>query len=103
MKPEGDVIITEAKPEIIMTSPEDSNLRRNLYCRCLTGLTKWLKHDLLHASLLEESLFLRSLALQELLGHVLQVPVSAPSGSANDYAGFIVKEDIDLLLLKASQ
>ena len=43
---------------------EDSNLRRNLYCGGLTGLTKWLKHDLLHASLLEESLFLRSLALQ---------------------------------------
>ena len=47
-----------------MMSPEESNLRRNLYCGCLTGLTKWLKHDLLHASLLEESLFLRSLALQ---------------------------------------
>ena len=87
-----------------MTSPEDSNLRRILYCGCLTGLTKWLKHDLLHASLLEESLFLRSLALQGVaIGHVLQVPVLAPSGSANDYAGFIVKEDIDSLLLKASQ
>ena len=47
-----------------MTSSEDSNLRRNLYCECLTELTKWLKHDLLHASLLEESLFLHSLALQ---------------------------------------
>ena len=40
---------------------------------------------------------------EELLGQVLQVPVSAPSGSANDYAGFIVEEDIDSLLLKASQ
>ena len=40
---------------------------------------------------------------KELLGHVLQVPVSAPSGSANDYAGLIVEEDIDLLLLEASQ
>ena len=40
---------------------------------------------------------------KELLGHVLQVLVLAPSGSANDYAGFIVEEDIDLLLLKASQ
>ena len=39
---------------------------------------------------------------KELLGHVVQVPVSAPSGSANDYAGFIVEEDIDLFLLKAS-
>ena len=40
---------------------------------------------------------------KELLGHVLQVPVLAPSGSANDYAGFIIEEDIDSLLLKASQ
>ena len=40
----------------------------------------------------------------ELLGQVPQVPpVSVPSGSANDYAGFIVEEDIDLLLFKASQ
>ena len=30
---------------------------------------------------------------KELLGHVLQVLVLAPSGSANDYAGFIVEED----------
>ena len=36
----------------------------------------------------------------ELLSHVLQVPVSAPSSSANDYAGFIVEEDIHSLLLK---
>lgn len=34
----------------------------------------------------------------ELLGEVSQVLVSAPSGSANDYAGFIVQEDIDSLL-----
>ena len=34
---------------------------------------------------------------KELLGHVQQVPVLAPSGSANDYAGFIIK-DIDSLL-----
>ena len=40
---------------------------------------------------------------EELLGQVLQVPVSAPSGSANDYTGFIVKEGIDSLLLKAYQ
>ena len=40
---------------------------------------------------------------KELLGHVPQVPVSAPSGSTNDYTGFIIKEDIDLLLLEASQ
>ena len=40
---------------------------------------------------------------EELLGEVPQVPVSAPSGSANDYAGFIVQEDLDSLLLKASQ
>ena len=39
---------------------------------------------------------------KELLGHVVQVLVSAPSVSANDYAGFIVK-DIDSLLLKAFQ
>ena len=38
---------------------------------------------------------------EELLGEVPQVPVSAPSGSANDYAGFIVQEDLDSLLLKA--
>ena len=30
---------------------------------------------------------------KELLGHVLQVLVLVPSGSANDYAGFIVEED----------
>ena len=35
--------------------------------------------------------------------HVPQVLVSAPSGGANDYAGFIVEEDIDSLLLEASQ
>ena len=40
---------------------------------------------------------------EELLGEVPQVPVSAPSGSANDYAGFIVQEDLDSLLLEASQ
>ena len=40
---------------------------------------------------------------KELLGHVPQVLVSAPSCSANDYAGFIVEEDIDSLLLEASQ
>ena len=40
---------------------------------------------------------------EELLGQVPQLPVSAPSGSANNYAGFIVEEDIDSLLLKASQ
>ena len=40
---------------------------------------------------------------EELLGQVPQVPVSAPSGSPNDYAGFIVEEDIDSLLLEASQ
>ena len=40
---------------------------------------------------------------KELLGHVPQVPVSAPSSSANDYTGFIVEEDIDLWLLEASQ
>ena len=40
---------------------------------------------------------------KELLGHVPQVQVSAPSGSANDYTGFIVEEDIDLWLLEASQ
>ena len=30
---------------------------------------------------------------KELLGHVLQVLVLAPSGSANDYTGFIIEED----------
>ena len=29
--------------------------------------------------------------------------IAAPSGSTNDYAGFIVEEDIDSLLLEASQ
>ena len=40
---------------------------------------------------------------KELLGHVPQVPVSAPSGGANNYTGFIVEEDIDSLLLEASR
>ena len=34
---------------------------------------------------------------EELLGEVPQVPISAPSGSANDYAGFIIQEDLDSL------
>ena len=38
---------------------------------------------------------------KELLGHVPLVPVSAPNGSATDYAGFIVEKDIDLLLLSS--
>ena len=43
LKPEGDIIITE----IIMTSPEDSNLRRNLL-RVSNWLRKRLKCDLPH-------------------------------------------------------
>ena len=43
---------------------------------------------------------------EELLGEVPQVPISkpisAPSGSANNYAGFIIEEDIDSLLIEAS-
>ena len=39
-----------------------------------------------------------------MLGKVPQVSaISAPSGSANDYAGFIIQEGIDSLLLEASQ
>ena len=37
---------------------------------------------------------------KELLGDLPQVPISAASGSANDYAGFIVQEDLDSLLLE---
>ena len=40
---------------------------------------------------------------EELLGEAPLVQVLAPSGSANDYPGLLVQEDIDSLLLKASQ
>ena len=36
---------------------------------------------------------------KELLGHVPQVPVSAPSGSANDYTGFIPYRIIHTIFL----
>ena len=40
---------------------------------------------------------------EELLGEAPQVQVLAPSGSANDYPGLLIQEDIDSLLLKAFQ
>ena len=87
-----------------MTSPEHSNLRRKLLW-VSNWLTKWLKCDLPHCCWKRACSSQFGIGWKELLGHVPQVPVLTPSGSANDYAGFIIEEDIhvDSLLLKPSQ
>ena len=90
-----------------MTTPEDSNPRRNLL-RVSNWVRKWLKHgdDVIAPALLQGIDINKPVPPQfvidweELLGEVPQVPISAPSGSANDYAGSIVQEDLDSLLLE---
>ena len=96
--------------EVIMTSPEDSNPRRNLLW-VSNWLRKWLKRawwcDFPRPLLLDVNKHVPpqfDIGWEELLGKVPQVPaISAPSGRANDYAGFIIQEGIDSLLLEASQ